>query len=308
MASGAALIVGPTLSIYILGICLPSAVLNGFILIAFIITKKLHTPSNLLSVHVSIIGLVTLLVYSTVSMPAFALAIINCYYDLVYYKWIMAHVFHFALYPLNILAISISYCLILKYSSSVLTFHRVAWVIFGMWSAAIIGNAPTPFLVPFNDFVTCSRGLCLNSTYVCNDLTGAFTPNLFDVKSGIFFLIQDVLFILIPLILVFTFTTFSYFIFKTSIVHPDHSLKRRMFLLPIIMTVADLVLIVGQNIINWVPIIVTRTDNVPGDIVPLVFGLSWDLSNVVYPIIILYFNVPLRKACWNLLTCQNNEI
>ena len=296
----AVLIVCLALPIYFVGIVLPSFALNGIIVRTFAKTKKLHTPSNLLSVHISIIGLVTLLVYSTVSMPAFALAIINCDYDLVYYKWIVAHVLHFGLYPLNIAAISLSYCLILKYSSSVLSFFYAGSIIFFMWLVAIIGNAPTPFFVPFHKFVTCSRGLCLNSTYVCYNFHGVFTPNLLSFKSGIFFLIQDIVFIIIPLLLVLVSTTLSYIIFKTSIVHPDNSLKIRMILLPIIMTVADLFLIFGQNITNWVPIAIDR-DNMPGDIIPLLFGLSWDLSSVIYPIIILYFNIPLRKACWNLI-------
>lgn len=296
----ALLIVCLTLPIYLVGIILPSLALNGIIVLTFAKTKKLHTPSNLLSVHISIIGLVTLLVYSTVSIPAFALALINCDYDLVYYKWIAAHVLHFGLYPLNIAAISLSYCLILKYSSSVLSFFSVGVMIFFMWSAAIIGNAPTPFLVPFRKFVTCSRGLCLNSTHVCYDFHGAFTPNLFSFESEMFFLIQDITFIITPLILVLVSTTLSYIIFKTSIVHPGNSLKIRMILLPIIMTVADLFLIVGQNVTNWVPI-TTDIDNMPRDIIPLLFGLSWDLSSVIYPIIILYFNIPLRKASWNLI-------
>uniref|UniRef100_A0A1X7VCD6 G-protein coupled receptors family 1 profile domain-containing protein n=1 Tax=Amphimedon queenslandica TaxID=400682 RepID=A0A1X7VCD6_AMPQE len=296
----AVLIICLALPIYFVGIILPSFALNGIIVLTFARTKKLHTPSNLLSVHVSIIGLVTLLIYSTVSIPAFALALIKCDYDLVYYKWMAAHVLHFGLYPLNIAAISLSYCLILKYSSSVLSFLYVGVIIFFMWSAAIIGNAPIPFLVPFRKFVSCSRELCLNSTYVCYNFHGAFTPNLFSFQSGIFFLIQDIIFIIIPLILVLVSTTLSYTIFKASIVHPDNSLKIRMILLPIIMTATYLFLIVGQNIINWVPITMD-TNNMPRDIIPLLFGLSWDLSSVIYPIIILYFNIPLRKASWNLI-------
>ena len=301
----AALIVGLALPIYILGIFLPAVILNGLILITFAMAKKRRTPSNLLSVHVSIIALISLLFYSTLSMPAFAVSILHCDCDLTYYKWILAHIFHFALYPLNITAIAASYCLILKYSSSILTFSRVASVLVGIWIASVIGNIPTLLLVSFNDFVVCCEGLCWNDTFVCDDLTGAFTPNLFSTQTEIFFIFQDIIFIIIPCVLIFTFTAISYYIFKSSIVHPKSSLKRRMFLLPIVMTVADLLLIAGQNIINWAPI-VTHTDNVPGDIIPLVFGLSWDLSSVVYPIIILYFNVPLRKACWNIIKCSYN--
>ena len=302
----ATLIVGVALPIYAIGIFIPSLVLNGLILITFAKTKKCRTPSNLLSVHMSIIGLISILCYSTLSMPAFTLSIINCECDLTYYKWILAHIFHFALYPFNITAISASYCLILKYSSSILTFRRVAAVLIGMWIVPILGNVPTVFLVPLNDFVTCCEGLCFNDTYICDDLTGAFTPNLFSIESEVFFIIQDVAFIIIPGILVFVCTALSYYIFKSSVIQPNNSLKRRMFLLPIVMTVADIVLIIGQNIVNWVPITV-HIDNVPGDIVPFVFGLSWDLSNLVYPIIILYFNVPLRKACWSIIKCSNES-
>ena len=301
-----ALIVGLALPLYIILIFIPSLLLNGLILITFAKTKKRRTPSNLLSVHISIIALISILFYSTLSIPAFALSVINCDCDLTYYKWLLAHIFHFALYPLNIAAISASYCLILKYSSSILTFPRVIAVLIGIWIASVIGNVPTVFLVPLHDFVTCCEGLCLNDTYVCDDLTGAFTPNLFSIETEIFFIIQDIVFIIAPCILVFVFTALSFYIFKSSILHPKSSLKRRMFLLPIVMTVADIVLIVGQNIINWAPI-TTHTDNVPGDIIPLVFGLSWDLSNLIYPIIILYFNVPLRKACWSMVKCSHDS-
>ena len=301
-----ALIVGLALPLYIILIFIPSLLLNGLILITFAKTKKRRTPSNLLSVHISIIALISILFYSTLSIPAFALSVINCDCDLTYYKWLLAHIFHFALYPLNIAAISASYCLILKYSSSILTFPRVIAVLIGIWIASVIGNVPTVFLVPLHDFVTCCEGLCINDTYICDDLTGAFTPNLFSIETEIFFIIQDIVFIIAPCILVFVFTALSFYIFKSSILHPKSSLKRRMFLLPIVMTVADIVLIVGQNIINWAPI-TTHTDNVPGDIIPLVFGLSWDLSNLIYPIIILYFNVPLRKACWSMVKCSHDS-
>ena len=295
-----ALITGLALPIYILAVYLPSLALNGFIVAAFVFDKKLHTPSNLLSVHISIIGLVSLLVYSTILMSAFALSVIHCDCDLTYCKWILAHVFHFALYPLNITAIAIGYCLILKYSSSILTFPRVITVLIGIWIASVIGNIPTVFLVPLHDFVTCCEGLCLNDTYVCDDLTGAFTPNLFNVSSEIFFILQNIFFIFFPFVLVFSFTALSYYIFKSSIYHPKNSLKRRMFLLPIVMTLADLVLIVGQNVINWTPL-TTHAPNVPGDIIPFVFGLIWDVSNIIYPIIILYFNIPLQRSCWTII-------
>ena len=299
-AATSALITGLALPIYILAIYLPSLALNGFIVVAFVFNKKLHTPSNLLSIHISIIGLVSLLAYSTILMSAFALSVIHCDCDLTYCKWILAHVFHFALYPLNITAIAIGYCLILKYSSSILTFPRVVTVLIGIWIASVIGNVPTIFLVPLHDFVTCCEGLCLNDSYICDDLTGAFTPNLFNVSSRTFFILQNIIFVFFPCLLVFSFTALSYYIFKSSIYHPNNSLKRRMFLLPIVMTVTALVLIVGKNIINWIPL-TTHSPNIPGDFVPFVFGLIWDVSNIIYPIIILYFNVPLQKSCWAII-------
>ena len=295
-----ALIVGFALPLYILGILIPSITLNGLIVTAFARNKKLHTPSNLLSVHFSIVGLISTVFYSTVLMSAFSVSVLHCDCDLTYYKWVLTHIFHFALYPLNITAIAASYCLILKYSSSILTFSRVASVLVGIWIASVIGNIPTLLLVSFKDFVVCCEGLCWNDTFVCDDLTGALTPSLFNDSAKVFFILQNVLFVFTPFVLVFVFTTISYYIFKSNIVHPEHSLKRRMFLLPVVMTVADLVLIVGQNIINWVPITI-HTDNVPGDIVPFVVGLIWDVSNVIYPLIILYFNVPLWKTCWAMI-------
>ena len=162
---------------YIFGIILPSVFINGLIVLTYIKTRELRTPSNLLSVHVSFIGLLSSLFYSTLSIPAFALSIIHCSCNLSYYKWIIAHVFHFALYPLNITAIAASYFFILKFSSHVLTFPRVICILIGIWVVGIIGNSPTVVVVPMDIFVTCCEGVCRNDTYNCNLLRDSFTPN-----------------------------------------------------------------------------------------------------------------------------------
>ena len=299
-------IVGLILPTYVLLIVLPSTFLNGLIVVTFCYIKDLRTPSNLLSVHISIIGILTTILYSSVAVPTFAIQMLQCNCRLAYYKWYFAHLLHFSMYPLNILVLSASYFFILKFSAKIITFKRVFIILAIIWFISIAVNIPNVFIVPFKKFKACCEGVCLNQTYICDvPLNTSFAPNEFTTESAQYFRARYSLVVVIPTVFVFIFSSATYIVFWKSIINATIELRRRMLLLPILMTVASASLFLVQNTLNWYYFPPPTTD-LPGTFYDALSVLSSDIILIVFAVLILYFNVRLRKGCLRLL-CRRKE-
>ena len=300
-------IVGLIVPIYLLLIVLPSIFLNGLIVVTFCYIKDLRTPSNLLSVHISIIGILTTILYSSVAVPTFATQMLECTCGLAYYKWNLAHVLHFSMYPLNILVLSASYFFILKFSAKIITFKVVFVILAIIWFISIAVNIPTVFIVPYQRFVSCCEGVCLNQTYICDvPLNISFAPNEFTEDSIQYFRVRDSLLVVVPTFFVIIFSSATYIVFWKSIINATIELHRRMLLLPILMTVACSLLFVAQNNINWT-YVPPPTNDLPGVFYYVLSNLSWDIMVLVFAVLIFYLNVRLRKGCLMLLCCRKSD-
>ena len=300
-------VVGVVVPIYVLLIVLPSIFLNVLIVVTFCYIKDLRTPSNLLSVHISIIGILTTMLYSSVAAPTFATQMLQCNCRSVYYKWLFAHVFHFSMYPLNILVLSASYFFILKFSAKIITFKRVFIILAIIWFISIAVNIPNVFIVPFKKFKACCEGVCLNQTYICDvPLNTSFAPNEFTTESAHYFRARYSLVVVIPTVFVFIFSSATYIVFWKSIINATIELRRRMLLLPILMTVASASLFLVQNTLNWYYFPPPTTD-LPGIFYDGLSVLSSDIMLIVFAVLILYFNVRLRSGCLTLLCCRKEE-
>ena len=288
--------------LYIFLIVIPSLILNSLVIVAYIRTKTLNTPPNLLAVHLCIIGLILTLFYSPVTVTAFIQVMTSCQCTVLYYHWVIGHIFHFSLYPLNILLLAISYFVILKFSSSAMTFRVVIVALVMLWVFTIAGNLPIVFLTREDTFVECCEAVCMNETSICNHtLFQEFTPHAFTTDNQVYFNARDFVFISIPSVLVFLTSGMAYCVFKRSaLIRSKPDLKLRMFLLPILMTFSVGFFILGHDVVNWEPSQVDEP-SLPGVFVFVLMGLIWDSNGVYFALLILYFNVNIRRSVLALL-------
>lgn len=287
--------------LYIILIAIPSPILNGLILTTFIKYKELHTPSNLLSVHFCVIGLIVSLVYSPLTIAAFITVMLSCNCNVLYFHWTIGHIFHFSLYPLSILLLTISYFVMIKYSPKQVTFRRVFVALGTIWVISTVGHVPILFLTPQELFVECCELVCLNETAVCNSsLYTTFTPHVMGTAGRIYYNIRVELLIIVPSILVFVFSMIAYCVYKKAAMQSTPDLKLRMLLLPPLMTFSVAIFILGQDVVNWQPSQIDQPA-LPGVFIFVVMGLIWDSNGVYFALLILYFNVRLRNNCLRML-------
>ena len=287
--------------LYIFLIVIPPLILNSLVIVAYVRTKSLHTPPNLLAVHLCIIGLITLL-YSPVTVAAFIQVMTSCQCTVLYYHWLIVHIFHFSLYPLNILLLTIGYAVILKFSSSAVTFRVVIVALVMLWIFTIAGNIPIVFIPREDTFVGCCEAVCMNETSACNQtLYLQFRPRSLTYPSLVYYNIRSWVFILIPSLLVFLTSGMAYCVFKRSaLIRSKPDLKLRMFLLPILMTFSVAFFILGQDVVNWQPSQVDEP-SLPGVFVFVLMGLIWDSNGVYFALLILYFNLNIRRSVLRIL-------
>ena len=290
-------VTGILVVLYIFLIVIPSLILNSLVIVAYIRTKTLHTPPNLLAVHLCIIGLILTLFYSPVTVAAFIQVMTSCQCTVLYFHWVIGHIFHFSLYPLNILLLTISYVVILKFSSSALTFRVVIAALVMLWVFTIAGNLPIVFITKKDTFIECCEAVCINETNVCNQTRNLqFAPHTFTYSAGVYYSVRVWVFIIIPSLLVFLTSGMAYCIFKRSaMISSKVELKLRMFLLPVLMTFSVAFFIFGQDVVNWRP---SQLDepSLPGVFVFVLIGLIWDSNAVYFALLILYFNVNIRRS------------
>ena len=289
-------IIGTVIPLYIL-IMFSSCVLNGMIVLVFIKTKELHTPSNLLWVHLSAVCFIAPILYSPFSFASFISVMTSCDCNALYYHWVFGHILQFGVYPLNILLLTIGYILILKFSPSILTFSRTIIGLVCIWIVSIVCSIPKIFLVTPDEYIMCCETVCLNGSDLCNtSLQQTFTPRLFNESVSYYCNLRDIFIILVPSAVVFVTSAGSYYIYKKSAIKSSIGLEMRMLLLPVVMTLIGSVYILGQDTINWVNI-TTTDERVPGITLYVVFDMMWDSNCVMFGLLILFFNVSLRKHC-----------
>lgn len=293
-------VTGLLITLYVIGIMVPSLALNTLIVASYITTKGLHTPSNLLSVHLCIIGLIVSVFYSPITIAAFTTVMTSCQCTVLYFHWLIGHIFHFTLYPLSILLLTISYFVILKFSSSALSFRKVCISLSIIWLLSTVGHLPIIFLTPEDTFVECCETICLNETAICNgSIFQTFTPHTFSTAGRIYYNIRVELFIIVPSLLVFITSAAAYYFYKKAVINSGSDLKVRMLLLPVLMTFSVACFILGQDVVNWQPSQV-GLPSLPGIFVFALMGLIWDSNGVYFAVLILYFNVNIRKSCFKM--------
>ena len=87
-------IIGTVVPFYV-AIMICSTFLNGIIVVMYARVKELHTPSILLQVHLSFIGLIIPFCYSPFTLAAFVSVMLSCDCTILYYHWLFGNVLHF---------------------------------------------------------------------------------------------------------------------------------------------------------------------------------------------------------------------
>lgn len=298
------IIVGLSLLLNLLLIFLPSVVLNGCIVLTFVRTKSLHTPSNLLSVNISVSVLVFACVYWPVSIFSIQKAVVSCDCTLRYVQWILAYIFRLTLYSLNFMALAVGYFVIFKYGFRSLTNSLVIIVIACLWIVSLVSNVPLICLVPVQNFASSCEEVCLsdNASIFMNG-TSSHVPSFMNLSLLIYIIIRNMLFTVLPIFTVAGLTGASYFIFKKSVINPSSSLSKRLLLLPFLMTTTLFVFVLSLEAINWHPMSLysssMKEENLPIDFAVYLVLLLWDIDGIVYACLILYFNVALRRIIVN---------
>ena len=240
-------------------------------------------------------------------MAAFVNIMLFCDCNILYYIWYVGHVFHFGLYPLNILILTICYLLILKFSTSVLSTFRALAAIAIIWIISILTTFPALFITSPSTFIDCCETVCYNGSALCDTpLEQSFTPRVFSNASNAYFHLRDMFIIIIPSIIVFVATASSYYIYRKASMKASLSLEIRMLLLPILMTVTIAVYLLSQDVINWQPT-QTTDERFPGILIFILLHMMWDINGVVFPVLIMFFNVKLRQTCFQVLLCKTSQ-
>ena len=275
-----------------------SLTLNGLILFRSIIIKELHTATCIVPLHLSAIGALLPIFFSPLTIAAFFRVVISCDCSVLYYQWLFGQVLHSGVYPLNILLWTINYLVILKFSSSFVTYRKAIFGLLTIWAIPMAFNFPTLFLTTATDYIDCCETVCRNGSALCETpFKQTFTPRLFTSEGSEYYNVRDSFVIAVPTALVFATTVGSYYIYRKSSIKSTKSLQLRMILLPILMTIVASVHLIAQDSINWRRT-QTTDDRFPGVIVYIILHTLWDSNGVVYALMILYFNVTLRHECF----------
>ena len=299
--SVASAIVGVCILFNMLLILLPSIILNGSIVMTFLRTKSLHTPSNLLSVNISISVLAFACIYWPVSIFSIQTAVLSCDCTLRYVQWILTYVFRLTLYSLDFVALAVGYFVILKYGFQILTVSKVIAVIMFLWIVAIVSNVPMVLLLPPHNFTSWCEAVCLSQN-TSDIMSGELPPTLsyMNLSLRVYIIVRNLLFTVTPILTVAGLTGATYCVFRKSIVNPSASLSARLMLLPFLMTTTLLVFVFFLEVINWHPTILYSSSmtkaNLPIDFTIYLISLLWDLDGIVYACLTLYFNVTLRRS------------
>ena len=294
-------IIGMAIIAYI-HIMVSSAILNGIIVFVYAKTKELHTPSNLLQVHLSIIGLIMPFCYSPFTLAGFLSTMLSCDCTVLYYHWLFGNILHFGVYPFSILLLSISYFLILKFNAVVLTYSRVAVGLSLVWICSIILNFPMFFITTSHEFIGCCEAVCRNSSAVCDtSFVQSFTPRLFTQTSTKYYNYRDLFAVILPTLAVFTTSAGSYIIYKKSLIRSSVSMELRMILLPVILSFAVGGYLIAHDTINWTDVTL-RDETSPGTTLYVIFHMMWDSTGFVFALIVLFFNVKIRRVFLTLLS------
>lgn len=305
------LIVGLIVPVYLLCVWIPSIIINGLIVAVCIVKKDLHTPVNILSAHISFIGLLMSAVYSTVCTIDFIIAMTSCNCQLTYFTWLTAIAIHLSVYPLNGLILAVTYFCVIRFSLKKFNVKGAIIVLTVTWIISVLGTAPSVYLLPFDVFVTCCEEVCQNNSFLCSvEENKHFVPYALTYGIDTYIKIRDVLFVLVPVVLVAVFTTLSYIEFKKRSNKKSNSiqLERRMLLLPILMSTAFVLLYGGRNVTNRAGI-PTPNDSLPGITFYYLITLL-DLTSFVCAGLVLFFNVTIRNTCITLVktTLKKNKV
>ncbi len=256
--------------------------------------KELHAATCIIPLHLSAIGILPP-IFLPVTIATFIRIAIYCDCSVLYYQWLFGQILHEGLYPLNILLWTINYLVVIKFSASYVTYCRVAAGLVTIWIISAIINFPIIFLTTASDYVDCCETVCRNGSALCNTpLRQTFTPHLFNRGGYESYITRNVLMIAVPTALGIATTVGSYYIYKKSSIKSTSRLKLRMILLPVLMTIVPTVNWIAHFSIEWMSVFHKRDERFPGNIVYIVFNMLWD---VVYALMILFFNVTLRREC-----------
>ena len=103
--------------------------------------------------------------------------------------------------------------------------------------------------------------------------------------------------------LIFIASACSYFIYKRSSMakfSENTELELRMLLSPVILTLLGGGYFLLEDVINWVDTAI-EDERFPGIIVYVTLHVFWDTSGVTFALIVLFFNVSIRKKVKQLI-------
>ena len=277
-----------------------SFLLNGLIILAFILTKKIRTPTSLIIVNLSVVSIIAD-AFSPFTLTAFLTAVLSCDCTVLYYRWLVWQIVLFGVYPFNILLLTIAYLAVLKFSAKFLTFTKAITGLVIIWILSILCNLPTPFVTTETEFVDCCETVCMNGSALCNNsLFKTFTPRISNPIGRDYYNYRDLFVLLIPALLIFITSAGSYFIYRRSAIKSNIELELRMLLLPIIMTLFGVGYFILEDAINWTDTAVDD-ERFPGIIVYATLHMFWDTTGVTFALVILFFNVSIRHRVYQMV-------
>ena len=303
------------LAAYYLLIILPSLLLNGVILNAFIKTKSIRTTINLIAVHISITSLVHTVLAGIIGILNWVVYLKWCNAIFGYILWIISYPLQFTIQPMNFLLLSVAYYTTLKSARPFLTMPKVVKILIAIWVLGIIVNIPVAVLYPIGTFIEVSYELCCT----VNISWDIYFQSANSTEVDTFFLVRDVLCAWIPAMLAILFIILSYCIIKKTASNKSREFPCRLLLMPILSAVVltvSLVVFLNLNLSSWFVSVVSSADiNFSPDKLLMLVSLATDTNWLLYACLLLYFNEYLRiyfvenvlQPAWKIL-CSDMDI
>jgi len=296
---------------YVLFILLPSLLLNGSIVLAFIKKKYVRTPLNLLTVNQCCAGIFSNLLNGSLLLIATPVALKHG--SCATAPLVVASVIwtHYGMNMLNLAAISLGMFITLKYGASFITYKKALSVILINWIYPTFWGAILAFITRDYPNLTCEA----YTDYQRPPPNSTAGPQMYQI---ILFVARDILVSWVTRVLVAASSIASYRLFRRNTICPPEGLTRKMLLLPILMTLfltvitmCTGILLIGLN--NGYGITIS-VDSPLVNIKDIVLMLV-EYDAIAYASLLLYFNIKLRSAVkevlkdiFNLCNYKKNKV
>ena len=294
--------------LYLLFLLIPSLLLNGTIIVSFVMKKELRSPLNLLTGNQCCYGILSNLLNGFLALIVYPISL--SYGSCALEPVIVATTIwtHFGVSTLNLAAFSVGIYFTLKYNNTSLklTYRKALIVVVVVWVYPALWAIGLAYSTRNVSSLRCQ--LYTDDFELRISDSSAFQGELYQI---ILYISRDFAVDMVSRTLVLIFCVASYRLFRNSAINPPEGLTRRMLLLPVLITImiavvnfCSGVLLIGINN-GYGGISVNQFESSPLYYISTIFQLLVEYNAIAYAGLLIYLNQKLQsiftvgiKAVW----------